>query len=148
MQLNSAVFQRLAYTLIPNKISFYNSFIINAPYMPKWDPGMKFTAYDVSPAFTTIFPVNDKKAPPAATKDVNPQDTYFSMRFTQNSKTKSISSMREAVNNTFQRFGSYLALVLRFIGYILGAYQRFTLDNSMIKRLFNYVDESEEQGSF
>jgi len=63
------------------------------------------------------------------------------MRFTQDSTTKTISSSREAVSNTFQRFGSYLALILRFVGYILGAYQRFTMDNSMTKKLYNYVNE-------
>ena len=36
-------------------------------------------------------------------------------------------------------------MTLRFCGYILGAYQRFSLDNSMTKKLYNYVDESDEQ---
>ena len=67
------------------------------------------------------------------------------MVFSQNAKTKSISSTREAVANTFQRFGSYLALCLRFIGYILGAYQRFSLDNSMTKKLYNYVDNERHE---
>ena len=67
------------------------------------------------------------------------------MQFTQNSKTKDIKSTREAVSNTFQRFGSYLALCLRFIGYILGAYQRFSLDNSMTKKLYNYVHEARDE---
>ena len=68
------------------------------------------------------------------------------MRFSTASRTTSTSSSREAVANTFQRFGSYLALCLRFIGYVLGAYQRFSLDNSMTKKLYNYVKEDEEDG--
>lgn len=28
--------------------------------MPKWDPGIKYKAYDVSSAFNTIYPVNQK----------------------------------------------------------------------------------------
>ena len=63
------------------------------------------------------------------------------MKFSQSGKSFTTSSTREAVSNTFQRFGSYLALCLRFIGYILGAYQRFSLDNSMTKKLYNYVEE-------
>lgn len=114
--------------------------------MPKWDPGMKYTAYDVSSAFNTIYPVSDKAALPAGVNDVNPQDTYFSMQFTQASRTKAISSTREAFSNTFQRFGSYLALCLRFIGMLLAAYQRFSLDNSMTKKLYNYVNEDHEDG--
>ena len=50
------------------------------PYMPKWDPGTKYKAYDVSSAFNTIYPV-DKKAEPSPASAVNPQDTYFSMQF-------------------------------------------------------------------
>lgn len=53
-------------------------------------------------------------------------------------------SVRESLSSTFQRFGSYLALVLRFIGYILGAYQRFTLDNSMTKKLYNFVENEKD----
>jgi len=112
--------------------------------MPKWDPGQKYSAYDVSSAFNTIYPVSDKKSNETASA-LNPQDTYFSMHFKQNSKTVSTSSTREAVSNTFQRFGSYLALCLRFIGYVLGAYQRFSLDNSMTKKLYNYVEEEEHE---
>lgn len=142
VQLNSAVFQRQAYSMITNSITFRNNRWMNFPYLAKWDPGYKYVAYDVSPAFNTIYPVSDKEGLPEGAEDVNPQDSYFSMHFSQNSKTKSISSTREAVGNTFQRFGSYLALCLRFIGYILGAYQRFSLDNSMTKKLYTYVDEA------
>ena len=145
IQLNSAVFQRQAYSLITNSITFRNNRWINVPYMPKWDPGMKYKAYDVSSAFNTIYPVLDKQTAPSAASAVNPQDTYFSMQFKQNTKSYTISSTREAVSNTFQRFGSYLALCLRFIGYVLGAYQRFSLDNSMTKKLYNYVEEEEHE---
>ena len=38
--------------------------------------------------------------------------------------------------------------MLRFVGYILGAYQRFSLDNSMTKKLYNFVEnESDDQKS-
>ena len=145
IQLNNKFFQRQAYTLIPNAITFRNSHIINIPYMPKWDPGEKFRAYDVTAPFNSIFMA--ESVPEELKDDPNPFDTWLSMRFTQDSTTKSISSTREAISNTFQRFGSYLALCLRFIGYILGAYQKFTFDNSMTKKLYNYVHEQEENGS-
>lgn len=79
---------------------------------------MKYKAYDVSAPFNTVFKASSVKAK----DDTNPFDTWFSMRFTQDSTTKAIGSSREAVSNTFQRFGSYLALILRFSGYVLGAY--------------------------
>jgi|Transcript_35926 hypothetical protein len=112
--------------------------------MPKWDPGLKYRAFDVTSPFNSVYSVDNivKDA-----DDNNPLDTMLNMRFTQDSKSNSISSTREALSNTFQRFGSYLALCLRFIGYILGAYQKFTFDNSMTKKLYNYVNESEEQGA-
>lgn len=144
IQLNSGVFQRQAFSLKQNAITFRNNRWINVPYMPKWDPGTKYSAYDVSSAFNTIYPI-DESAPPSPARATNPQDTFFSMQFKQNTKTKSTGSTREAVSNTFQRFGSYLALCLRFIGYVLGAYQRFSLDNSMTKKLYNYVEEAEHE---
>ena len=142
VQLNSDYFQRQAYSLMPNAITFRNSHIINIPYMPKWDPGKKYRAFDCSAPFNSIWKASGDKQDPDET---NPLDTWFSMRFTQDSKTNSISSTREALSNTFQRFGSYLALILRFAGYVLGAYQKFNFDNSMTKKLYNYVDENEEQ---
>lgn len=72
IQLNSAVFQRQAYSLITNKVTFRNNRWINVPYMPKWDPGLKYTAYDISSAFNTIYPVSDKAALPTGVDDVNP----------------------------------------------------------------------------
>ena len=59
VQLNRNVFQRQSYSLIENDITFLNNRWINIPYMPKWDPGQKFKAYDVSSAFNTIYPVSD-----------------------------------------------------------------------------------------
>lgn len=41
-QLTSAVFQRSAYYLRQNKITFRNNRFINVPYMPKWDPGQAY----------------------------------------------------------------------------------------------------------
>lgn len=111
--------------------------------MPKVDPGHKYVAFDVSYSFNTIYPVVDFEDLPK-TEDKNPQNSYFSMMFNQSTRTLSTSSTREALSGTFQRFGSYLALCLRFIGYILGAYQRFSLDNSMTKKLYNYVEDEEE----
>ena len=67
------------------------------------------------------------------------------MRFTQSSTGTTTGSTREAVSNTFQRFGSYLGLILRFAGYLLGAYQKFSFDNSMTKKLYNYVKEDEHE---
>jgi len=114
--------------------------------MSDWDPPVKLDAYDVSPPFVTIFPVTNKAS--SQKQDMNPQDTYYSMRFTQSAKTNVVSSVRDSMANTFLRFGSYLGLILRFISYVLGAYQRFTLDNSMTKKLFNYVNEAEEEVCF
>jgi len=67
------------------------------------------------------------------------------MQFKTDGRTMTTSSRREALANTFQRFGSFLAFSLRFIGYILGAYQRFSLDNSMTKKLYNYVEEEDHE---
>lgn len=69
IQLNSAVFQRQAYSLITNSITFRNNRWFNAPYMPKWDPGFKYKGYGVSSAFNTIYPVANKTALPEGVDD-------------------------------------------------------------------------------
>ena len=100
IQLNSVVFQRQAFSLQENSITFRNNRWINVPYMPKLDPGVKYKAYDVSSSFNTIYPLVKNKNMSEASA-VNPQDTYFSLHFSQNTKTVSTSSTREAVSNTF-----------------------------------------------
>ena len=55
VQLSSDFFQRVKYSLIPNAVTFRNNRFINIPYMPRWDPGMKYKAYDVSSPTNTIF---------------------------------------------------------------------------------------------
>ena len=55
--------------------------------------------------------------------------------------------MRGDIANTFVRFGSYLALVLRCTYYFLAEFQRFSLDNSMIKKLYSADPEDEEENS-
>ena len=80
-QLTGAVFQRSAYYMIQNKITFRNNRFFNAAYLPKLDPGQAFSAYDVSSSQNTIFPVTDEYKSIEISRDVNPQDSYFSIRF-------------------------------------------------------------------
>ena len=42
-----------------------------------------------------------------------------------------------SVKDAFRSFGSYLAFILRFTNYIIGEFQAFSLDNSMIKKLYS-----------
>jgi len=65
------------------------------------------------------------------------------MHFTQSDTSQKTGATREAISNTFQRFGSYLALVLRFSGYLVGRWQKFSLDNSMMKKLYSYGYDSD-----
>lgn len=81
VQLNSAVFQRQAYQIRTNAITFYNNRWINIPYMPKVQAGEKIQAFDISSSFNTIYPVSSKAKLPAGTADNNPQNTYFSIKF-------------------------------------------------------------------
>ena len=46
---------------------------------------------------------------------------------------------------TFQRFGSYLALILRFSGYAIQNFQGFSKNNSIIKKLYT-KDELTKDG--
>ena len=48
---------------------------------------------------------------------------------------------------SFQKFGSYLALVLRFTYYFLAPFQSFNLHNSMIKKLYSADPDDDEQQS-
>jgi len=40
--------------------------------MPKYDPGKKYVAYDVSSSFNTVYPVTSKATLPKGQKNVNP----------------------------------------------------------------------------
>ena len=101
VQLNSAVFQRQAYNIRTNNIKFYNNRWINTPYMPKWDPGQPIKAFDISSSFNTIYPVTSKAKLPAGKADNNPQNTYFSMKFTTAGRSLATSSVRESLASTF-----------------------------------------------
>ena len=43
-----------------------------------------------------------------------------------------------------QSFGSYLAFIIRFTGLILGGFQKHSIDNSMIKKLYSAKTEKKD----
>ena len=71
----------------------------------------------------------------------------LSMSFSQATTEKKYSATRNSVEASFRLFGSYLALILRFTGYLLSSFQRFSIDNSMIKKLYTADDDSDDDGS-
>ena len=98
LQLNSDFFQRQQFSIIPNKINYFNSRILNIGYIPQVQSGYKYSAYDVTAPFNSVFAA---KSASGEGSDTNPFDTWLSLRFTQDAKTKSIKSTREAFANTF-----------------------------------------------
>ena len=56
---------------------------------------------------------------------------------------KSTTYKRGDLAGSFQAFGSYLALILRFTYYFLAPFQSFNLNNSMIKKLYSADPEDE-----
>lgn len=66
------------------------------------------------------------------------------MHFYQSDTQTSTGATRECLSNSFQRFGSYLALTLRFAGYLMGKLQNFSLHNSMMKKLYTYGVDSDD----
>ena len=69
----------------------------------------------------------------------------LSLSFTQATTEGSRSAVRNTVEASFRLFGSYLALILRFVGMILSRFQRFSIDNSMVKKLYT-ADNPDDKG--
>lgn len=69
----------------------------------------------------------------------------LSLSFTQATTQGSRSAVRNTVEASFRLFGSYLALILRFVGMILSRFQRFSIDNSMVKKLYT-ADNPDDKG--
>ena len=69
----------------------------------------------------------------------------LSLSFSQSTTKKSFKATRNSLEASFRLFGSYLALILRFVGYVLSSFQRFSIDNSMIKKLYT-ADDSDDGG--
>ena len=135
VQLSSAAYQRVSYKIQQTKVNFHDSYFLNAAYLKNIDPGNNYVAYAPAQPFTYNYMVPKNKT---ALDKHNPLNTFYSVQFAQSGVTTTVTSSREALANTFQRFGSFLALSLRFIGYVLSAYQRFSIDNSMTKKLYSY----------
>lgn len=112
-------------------------------YLVNWNffKGHKITAYNVENLISTVFPKQSEDY----TASTNPKDVYLSMHFVQSDTQTTTSANKEAISNTFQRFGSFLALTMRFVGYVVGRWQKFNLDNSMMKKLYSYGVESDDE---
>ena len=81
------------------------------------------------------------------TEDDRHRGAAFSFTFTQSQTEQRRSFVRGALADTFVRFGSYLALVLRFTYYFLAEFQGFSLHNSMIKKLYSADPEEKSDKS-
>jgi hypothetical protein len=53
--------------------------------------------------------------------------------------------VRSTLFSIFRGFGSFLAFVIRFTGYTLGTFQKSSLQNSMIKKLYSAEQQEEEK---
>lgn len=101
----------------------------------------QLAAFEAMPGMSTI---HQSFKPNVTSTSEKPNDSPFSMHFQQANTIKTTSSVRECLSGTFQRFGSYLALMLRFIGYVLGSFQKHSIDNSMIKKLYSQGNEDDD----
>lgn len=61
----------------------------------------------------------------------------LSLQFTQSQVTESSSTVRLSLYEVLQKFGSYLAFVIRFTALMIGSFQKHSIDNSMIKKLYS-----------
>ena len=78
--------------------------------------GTSVTSYNIEPLLSTVFPYTEN----SFNESSNPKDVFLSMHFTQSDTQYKSTATREAIANTFQRFGSFLALTMRFAGYVVG----------------------------
>ena len=97
-------------------------------YDATYEYGQSLTSADVDP-----------------TRALFPQNMMLSLSFTQSTTEDSYKAVRNTLESSFRLFGSYLALILRFTGMLLSRFQRFSIDNSMVKKLYT-ADHPDDKG--
>jgi len=128
LQLSPISFDRRSYNVEKFAINLKNSYVYNFAGAG----GINEVAYKASMSSSTMF------LPPNRNSMLtySPYDSPLSIQFLQASTSVKYSYVRGDLSGTFQRFGSYLALILRFAGYCIQDFQGFSKTNSMIKKLY------------
>ena len=75
-----------------------------------------------------------------------PINSRLSIHYAQSTRSHTVKADRATIESSFRSFGSYLAFVIRFTQLLVGKFQRFSIDNSMVKKLYT-CDDSDDEGS-
>ena len=111
IQLSPISFDRRSYSVAKFNINLKNSYVYNFAGAG----GINEVAYAATLSSSTLF------LPPNRNSMLtySPYDSPLSIQFMQASTARKFSYVRGDLSGTFQRFGSYLALILRFSGYCI-----------------------------
>ena len=73
-----------------------------------------------------------------------PINSRLSIHFQQSTRQHTYSAERSTIENSFRSFGSYLAFVIRFTQLLLGKFAKFSIDNSMVKKLYTCDEDDDD----
>jgi len=65
-------------------------------------------------------------------------------KFSQAQEKEKLKFTRLPLYEVFQKFGSYLAFIIRFSMLILAGYQKHSIDDSIIKKIYSAERVNEE----
>ena len=76
-----------------------------------------------------------------------PINSRLNVHYSQSTRSHKYKAERATIENSFRAFGSYLAFVIRFTQLLVGKFQKFSLDNSMVKKMYTCDDSDDDDNS-
>ena len=128
----------------------HNSFSNRVIYNDQFFTSMLLGTQDVitySPQIDAIktYPTSDLKKFIASVPYSEILYAPLAIEFTQAQSEINSSFIRFTLYEVLQKFGSYLAFILRFTGLLIGSFQKHSIDNSMIKKLYSAEPTKDEE---
>jgi hypothetical protein len=111
---------------VKQKVVSRNQIIFNdgVIYNPSYVAGQQFTTYDIT---STNFSVKSLS-----------NASYLSVVLHQNNREQFETYTRTTIAATLLLLGGFISMITRMTNFTLNTYQNFTIDKSMIKKLYSW----------
>ena len=123
------------YTIAETISDFENNLVYDDPFLKD----ESFTTYSVVQSDFTISPLED---------EVDSDHLGFvNYRYVQASYLNKESYTRPTLSTLLISVGGFLSLLTKMSMYLLTSYQNFTIDKSLIKKVFTWKEKQEKQNT-